>query len=103
MCWLRTLLSGLIAVAVFFSLPFEATALPSTPAGAATLTIDGLGKGTAPLDGPWQFHLGDNPAWAAPGIDDTSGHDGWEQITAAAPWGAQVTQATPATHGIVAG
>jgi len=34
------------------------------------LTINGLGKGVAPLEGPWQFHLGDNPAWAAPGVDD---------------------------------
>jgi len=56
---------------------------------AAPLTLDGLGKGAAPLDGPWQFHLGDNPAWAAPGIDDATGRDGWEQLTADAPWGTQ--------------
>ena len=55
----------------------------------AALTIEGLGKGVAPLDGLWQFHLGDDPAWAAPGIDDATGHDGWEQLTAAAPWGTQ--------------
>jgi len=54
-------------------------------ASSSTLTIDGLGKGTAALDGPWQFHLGDNAAWAAPGLDDS----GWERITADKPWGAQ--------------
>ena len=62
-------------------------AVPSSP--AAPLTIDGLGKGVAPLDGPWQFHLGDNPAWAAVGVDDAIGQNGWEQLTAAAPWGTQ--------------
>ena len=54
-------------------------------AGAQTLVIDGLGKGVAPLDGPWQFHLGDDPAWAAPGFDDSH----WEQLTADKTWGAQ--------------
>jgi hypothetical protein len=63
------------------------TSATSTP--PAVLTIEGLGKGVAPLDGPWQFHLGDDPTWAAPGIDDTTGHNGWEQLTAAAPWGTQ--------------
>jgi hypothetical protein len=55
-----------------------------TPA-APTLAVDGLGKGTAALDGPWQFHLGDDPAWAAPALDDSS----WEQLTASKPWGMQ--------------
>jgi hypothetical protein len=44
-----------------------------------------LGKGTAALDGPWQFHLGDDPQWAAPGLDDS----GWEQLSAGKSWGAQ--------------
>jgi hypothetical protein len=65
---------------------------PSTP----TLKIEALGKGAAPLDGPWQFHPGDNPAWAQPGIDDAAGHDGWEQLKADAPWG---TQNHPNTEG----
>ena len=42
-----------------------------------------------PLDGPWQFHLGDDPTWAANAVDDATGHDGWEQITAEQPWGLQ--------------
>jgi hypothetical protein len=60
-------------------------AQPANSAGAHTLVIDGLGKGTAPLDGRWQFHLGDDPAWAAPSFDDSH----WEQLTADKPWGAQ--------------
>jgi hypothetical protein len=60
-------------------------AQPAGAPGAHTLVIDGLGKGAAPLDGPWQFHLGDDPAWAAPGYDDSH----WEQLTAEKPWGAQ--------------
>lgn len=54
-----------------------------------TQTVEDLGKGTATLDGPWQFHLGDDAAWAAPGIDDATGQGGWEQLTAASGWGAQ--------------
>jgi hypothetical protein len=50
-----------------------------------TLVLDGLGKGTAALDGPWQFHLGDNPAWAAPSFDDFH----WALLSADKPWGLQ--------------
>ena len=64
---------------------FAAPAQAPNAAGAHTLVIDGLGKGVAPLDGPWQFHLGDDPAWAAPGYDDSH----WEQLTANKTWGAQ--------------
>jgi hypothetical protein len=47
--------------------------------------VDGLGKGAIALDGPWQFHLGDNPAWADPALDDS----GWEQLDGGKPWGEQ--------------
>lgn len=30
-----------------------------------------------PLDGPWLFHAGDDPAWASPDLDDRS----WDRIT----------------------
>jgi hypothetical protein len=62
----------------------QAKSVPSTP-----IVADGLGKGSVPLDGPWQFHLGDNAAWANPEVDDASGRNGWEQIAADQPWGAQ--------------
>jgi diguanylate cyclase (GGDEF)-like protein len=51
----------------------------------APLVIEGLGKGTVPLNGPWQFHPGDDLAWASPAFDSS----GWEQLSAARPWGSQ--------------
>ncbi len=77
-----------LALAVFAShLAFAADS--SAAIAAPVLAMEGLGKGVSPLDGPWQFHLGDNPAWASPTIADTDRAAGWEQITADEPWGAQ--------------
>ena len=50
-----------------------------------TLTVQNPGAGSIPLDGKWQFHLGDNLAWANPALDDSN----WEQINADTTWGAQ--------------
>ncbi|MGP8251442.1 MAG: SpoIIE family protein phosphatase [Terracidiphilus sp.] len=75
--------TALIVVACGLMLAVQAQSA-SAPS-AHTLVIDGLGKGTAPLDGRWQFHLGDDPAWAAPGYDDSH----WEQLSADKSWGAQ--------------
>jgi hypothetical protein len=69
------------AFGVFGSLSVRAAAAPSPDA----LKIEGLGKGTAAVDGDWQFHLGDNPAWASPTLDDS----GWERIAVDKPWGDQ--------------
>jgi diguanylate cyclase (GGDEF)-like protein len=55
----------------------------STP--SAPLVIEGLGKGTAVLNGPWQFHPGDDPAWANPAFDSSD----WEHLAADRPWGEQ--------------
>ena len=54
-------------------------------ASAAPKVIDALGKGSVDLNGPWQFHTGDDPAWAAPGFDDS----GWERMRGDDTWGAQ--------------
>ena len=54
-------------------------------AAAAPLMIEALGKGTFTLDGPWQFHPGDDPAWASPTFDSSN----WEQLSADQPWGKQ--------------
>ncbi|HEY6446424.1 MAG TPA: PP2C family protein-serine/threonine phosphatase [Acidobacteriaceae bacterium] len=61
----------------------------SAQTAAPALAIQDLGKGAVALDGPWQFHLGDDPSFASPIMDDAAGHNGWEQLTADAPWGAQ--------------
>jgi diguanylate cyclase (GGDEF)-like protein len=55
----------------------------STP--GAPLVIEDLGKGTFALSGPWQFHPGDDPAWASPTFDSSD----WEQLSADQPWGKQ--------------
>jgi diguanylate cyclase len=52
---------------------------------AAPLVIEDLGKGTVPLSGPWQFHVGDNSAWANPAFDSSD----WEHISADRSWGEQ--------------
>jgi hypothetical protein len=75
----------MLLIAVAALVPVSSAATNTAP----VLNLEELGKGTAALDGPWQFHLGDDAAWAEPGIDDATGHGGWEQITADAPWGAQ--------------
>ena len=51
----------------------------------ALLRVSGLGRGTVALDGPWQFHAGDDPGWAAPGVDTA----GWESVNPAMALGDQ--------------
>jgi hypothetical protein len=62
-----------------------AAATLAVPAFAGTLTVQNPGTGSVPLDGKWQFHLGDNLAWANPALDDSN----WEQLSADTTWGAQ--------------
>ncbi|MDR3737626.1 MAG: PP2C family protein-serine/threonine phosphatase [Terracidiphilus sp.] len=63
-----------------------AQAAPTQQAGfVLPLAVDGLGKGTVPLDGSWEFHTGDDMAWAQSGFDDTL----WDRLTADKPWGQQ--------------
>ena len=56
---------------------------PRKPQSA--LTLQGLGRGSVPLDGLWQFHLGDDPRWSSPSFDDSA----WETIGTASSWGSQ--------------
>jgi hypothetical protein len=74
----------------FLAAVFAHCLLPARAAWAVSpLRINGLGASTVAVDGKWQFHLGDDPAWAAPELDDETGRNGWEEITADASWGAQ--------------
>jgi len=72
-----------LVTALLGTLALCAAAQP-TPA-ASPLVVSGLGRGTAALDGPWEFRTGDKMAWAAPDFDDSS----WEQIDVGKPWGDQ--------------
>jgi Stage II sporulation protein E (SpoIIE) len=65
------------------------TAHAQTSPTPSIVTIDGLGKGTVDLSGPWRFHIGDDLRWADPSINDTPGESGWETILPDRPWGAQ--------------
>ncbi len=47
--------------------------------------LHGLGRATLPLDGDWQFHEGDDLAWASPGYDDSA----WQPIRAGRSWEGQ--------------
>jgi hypothetical protein len=56
----------------------------TAPAAAShAFSAADIGTGTRPIDGLWQFHLGDDPAWAQPGWDDRA----WERLPADQPWG----------------
>jgi Stage II sporulation protein E (SpoIIE) len=68
--------------------PIVGTAQPTVGAeahSASTLVIEDIGRGTVPIDGEWQFHLGDDMGWASPSYDDSQ----WEHIKADSSWGAQ--------------
>ena len=86
------LLASLRAFCICLSAGFlfsSASATFAQQPAPAPLVADNLGKGAVPVNGEWQFHLGDEAAWAQPGIDDATGNDGWEEMKADAPWGAQ--------------
>jgi hypothetical protein len=57
---LRTKCLSLLALV--FIAPVLSQAQPTST--HSPLTVTGLGKATAPLDGTWQFHIGVDPAWA---------------------------------------
>lgn len=51
----------------------------------ATAAVDvHLASAETPLNGPWRFRFGDDPAWAAPGLDDRT----WESVSLAPAPGA---------------
>jgi Stage II sporulation protein E (SpoIIE) len=60
-------------------------ALPTTHVRAQTFQANGLGIPSLAITGKWQFHTGDNLAWANPVYDDS----GWEQLRGDETWGAQ--------------
>jgi hypothetical protein len=49
------------------------------------ISAQALDRGAVALDGPWKFHLGDDPGWAGVGLDDSA----WEQISPDRQWGTQ--------------
>src|SRR5258708_24162418 len=84
---MRILLTLLLSMAS----PMVGTAQPTVGVEArpaptpAVLDIEDIGKGTVPIDGEWQFHLGDDVRWASLSYDDSQ----WEHIKTDSSWGAQ--------------
>lgn len=78
-------LLALCSASVFCQQPGPKPAQPAGPQSAQTFLIGRIGEGAVHIDGFWQFHLGDDPAWASPSLNDS----GWESIRADDPWGAQ--------------
>ncbi len=52
---------------------------------AAPLVLNGLGRMTDPVDGVWQFQVGDDLAWASPALDDSR----WQPIKVGRSWEGQ--------------
>jgi hypothetical protein len=80
----------LLRTAAILLLIISAHWVQATPAGAqgataGPLRIEALGKGAVALNGPWQFHPGDDLAWASATFDSSE----WEQLSADQPWGRQ--------------
>ena len=75
-CWAVSALCG--AQSAFGQNPSNAP-----PDATGAFSAAGIGTGTRPISGLWQFHLGDDPAWAQPGFDDR----GWDRLPADQPWG----------------
>lgn len=76
--------SGFLRFSLASVLVLAAFALRA-PAFADALTVQNPGTGVVSLGGQWQFHIGDNLAWANPAFDDSH----WEEISADTTWGAQ--------------
>ncbi len=57
----------------------------SGPRHTPVLVIPAIGDGIMPIDGTWQFHLGDDTSWAQPSLDDSK----WESIGVDGPWGTE--------------
>lgn len=66
--------SGLLACLCLLTILLTGShAASAAPTPTAHIT---LGQSTAPLNGPWQFQVGDDPRWSAPGFDDSA----WETV-----------------------
>ena len=59
--------------------------LPAVCIHAQIFQTSNPGTGSVAVGGKWQFHTGDDLAWASPASDDS----GWEQLRGDETWGAQ--------------
>jgi hypothetical protein len=78
----RSSLSALLVSCVVL-LPAFAAHAQSTASDPSAARIT-LGQSIVPLNGPWKFHVGDDPRWADPNFDDSQ----WETVELAPRAGA---------------
>ena len=98
-CYARLVNSRIIVLALLIKCAALAVgqqapqpAQPGAADHAQVLVLQGLGRGVVPIGGDWQFHTGDDMAWAQPSLDDSK----WEKIHTDDVWG---TQGHPAYTG----
>ncbi len=70
------LLTALLACLMAPQAPAAASPQPAPP-GSDTGVSGRSGQSVVPLNGPWKFHTGDDPQWAAVSFDDS----GWQDYT----------------------
>jgi hypothetical protein len=75
----------LLQVLLLFLLCLASAAPGRAQQMPAPLVLDGLGRATIALDGNWQFHEGDDMAWASPDYDDSA----WQPIQVGRSWEGQ--------------
>ncbi len=75
--------SCLLKTAYFLLILFVASSAAAAP--PPTLLLPGLGNGALPIDGPWQFHTGDDPGWSSASFDDSA----WQSIQVNQTWETQ--------------
>jgi phosphoserine phosphatase RsbU/P len=78
---LKPILAALFLAAPCASLCASAATTPQPD----TLVVSGLGQGTVPLGGLWEFKTGDDAAWATPSFDDSH----WERLRVDRTYGRQ--------------
>ncbi len=61
---------SLLMLCASLCIPFASAQSPASPA-TPQMNIT-LGHSAVAVDGPWRFHIGDNPQWADPGFNDSS-------------------------------
>ena len=68
-----------IALLLFCSVPngiaLGESAIPSQKTPAPEVSVN-VGPSVVALDGPWKFHIGDDPSWSDPDYNDSS----WETV-----------------------
>ncbi len=72
---LRALLIAILLPVVSAAQTKAPARLPSVGSASDSVEQVQLGNSVVPLTGPWKFRTGDDPAWAQPGIKDSSWSD----------------------------